>query len=68
MKARISIGNDLEYTTQEREDVEFKNYSILLHKGVSNQRQLEAIGDTINEAKLIMTTLNGLPRSWESFI
>ena len=30
--------------------------------------QLEAIGDTVEEAKLVMTTLNGLPRSWESFI
>jgi hypothetical protein len=30
--------------------------------------QLEAIGDTVEEAELVMTTLNGLPRSWESFI
>ena len=32
------------------------------------KEQLEAIGDTIEEAELVMTTLNGLPRSWESFI
>ena len=32
------------------------------------REQLEAIGDTIEEAKLMMTTLNGLPGSWESFI
>jgi hypothetical protein len=32
------------------------------------REQLEAIGDTIEEAELVMTTLNGLPRSWESFI
>jgi hypothetical protein len=32
------------------------------------KEQLEAIGDTIEEAKLVMTTLNGLPKSWESFI
>ena len=30
--------------------------------------QLEAIGDTVEEAKIVMTTLNGLPRDWESFI
>jgi hypothetical protein len=32
------------------------------------KEQIEAIGDTIKEAELVMTTLNGLPRSWESFI
>ena len=32
------------------------------------KEQLEAIGDTIEEAELVMTTLNGLPKSWESFI
>jgi hypothetical protein len=32
------------------------------------KEQLEAIGDTIEEAELVMTTMNGLPRSWESFI
>ena len=32
------------------------------------REQLEAIGDTVEEAELVMTTLNGLPRSWESFI
>jgi hypothetical protein len=32
------------------------------------KEQLEAIGDTIEEVELVMTTLNGLPESWESFI
>jgi hypothetical protein len=32
------------------------------------REQLESIGDTFEEAELVMTTLNGLPRSWESFI
>jgi hypothetical protein len=32
------------------------------------KEQLEAIGDIVEEAKLVMTTLNGLPKSWESFI
>ena len=30
--------------------------------------QLEAIGDMIEEAKIVMTTLSGLPRYWEAFI
>ena len=32
------------------------------------KEQLEAIGDMVEEAKVVMTTLNGLPRDWESFI
>jgi predicted DNA-binding ArsR family transcriptional regulator len=32
------------------------------------KEQLKAIGDTIEEAELVMTTLNGLLGSWESFI
>ena len=30
--------------------------------------QLEFIRDTIEEAKIMMTTLHGIPRSWETFI
>ena len=30
--------------------------------------QIIAIGDSIEEAELVMTTLNGLPKSWDSFI
>jgi hypothetical protein len=32
------------------------------------KEQLEAIGDIVEEVELVMTTLNGLPKSWESFI
>ena len=32
------------------------------------KEQLEAIEDNVEEAEVVMTTLNGLPRSWESFI
>ena len=32
------------------------------------KEQLEAIGDTIYEDELIMTTLNGLTRPWDAFI
>ena len=30
--------------------------------------QLESIGDTIKEVEIVMTTLNGIPREWESLI
>lgn len=32
------------------------------------KKQIEAIGDSVEEAELVMTTLNGLPRSWYPFI
>ena len=32
------------------------------------KEQLETIGDMLEEAKVVMTTLNGLPREWDSFI
>jgi hypothetical protein len=32
------------------------------------KEQLEAIGDTVDEEKLIMMALNGLTRPWDAFI
>ena len=32
------------------------------------KKKIEAIRDTIDENKLIMTTLNGLTRPWDAFI
>ena len=32
------------------------------------KEQLEAIGDMVEEEYVVMTTLNGIPREWDSFI
>ena len=32
------------------------------------KEQIEAIGDSVEETELVMTTMNGLPRSWDTFI
>ena len=32
------------------------------------KEQLEAIEEEVENAEIVMTTLNGLPRSWDSFI
>ena len=32
------------------------------------KEQLESVGDMVEEAEVVMTTLNGLPREWASFI
>ena len=35
-------------------------------KGLSNK--LEAVEEEVENSKIVMTTLNGLPRSWDFFI
>ena len=30
--------------------------------------QLEIVGDIVEEAEIVMTTLNGFPKYWEAFI
>ena len=32
------------------------------------KEQIEAIGDSVEEAEIVMTTMNGLPRPWDPFI
>ena len=32
------------------------------------KEQLEVVDEEVENAKLVMTTLNGFPRSWDSFI
>ena len=32
------------------------------------KEQIEAIGDSVEEAELVMTTMSGLPRPWDPFI
>jgi hypothetical protein len=32
------------------------------------KEKIEAIGDSVEEVELVMTTMNGLPRPWDPFI
>ena len=32
------------------------------------KEQLEAVEENVEEGEIVMTTLNGLPRSWDSFV
>ena len=32
------------------------------------KEQLEAVDEEVENAEIVMTTLNGLPRTWDSFI
>ena len=37
-------------------------------QGSQIKKQLEAINEEVENAKVVTTTLNGLPRSWDSLI
>ena len=37
-------------------------------KVIHIKEQLEAVEENIEEGKIVITNLNGLPRSWDSFI
>ena len=43
-------------------------YSHTLQGSPRSKKQLEAVDEEVENAKIVMTTLNGLPRSWDSFI
>ena len=55
---------------------QLKNVKILNSKNMQSyftrvsqiKEQLEAVEDNVEEGEIVMTTLNGLPRSWDSFI
>ena len=33
-----------------------------------NKEQVEAVDEEVENAEIVMTTLNGIPRAWDSFI
>ena len=35
---------------------------------IQNAEQLEAVKEEVENEKVVITSLNGLPRSWDSFI
>ena len=72
------MKNDLEKPTEGCEDTkdQLKGVKIQKKKNIQSyfsrvsqiKEQLKAIGDMIKEEEAMMTTLNGLPREYDSFI
>ena len=68
---RLYEGNDINQKMTLR--TQLKNVKMHNSKTIQSlfarvsqiKEQLEAIGDTVEEVELVMTTLNGLPNSWE---
>ncbi len=61
---RMTLGTQLKNVKMDKS----KNVQVYLTRVSQIKEQLHAIGDMVEEAEVVMTTLNGLPRSWESFI
>ena len=61
---RMTLRNQLKGVKKQKEKT-MQPYSSRVSR---IKEQLEAIGDMVEEEEVIMTTLNGLPRDWESFI
>ena len=60
--------NECEKSTQRCEGSEVRNHALILNKSILDQGQLESMGEMIEDAEVVMTTLNGLPRDWEFLI
>ena len=58
--------DDLKKPVEECEDLECKDHAVI---GVSQiKEQLEAVEEKVENAEVVIATLNGLPGSWDSFI
>ena len=55
-------------SAEECEDARFESIQSYFTRVSQIREQIEAIGDSVKEAELVMTTMNGLPRPWDPFI
>ena len=53
---------------KECEDPECRDHIVILYKGLSIKEQLEAIEEEVENVEVVITTLNDLLGSWDSFI
>jgi hypothetical protein len=61
---KMNLGTQLKSTRMQKGETVHEYFSRISQFN----EQLEAIGDTLDEDELIMTTLNGLTRPWDVFI
>ena len=64
----INIKMDLRFQLKGTNMRKGESIQYLFTRVSQFREQLSAIGDTLDEDELIMTTLNGLTRPWDSFI
>ena len=62
------MEDDSEKRIEECKDSECRDHPVLLYKGLSDQGTAGSSNEEVENEEIVMTTLNGLPRTWESFI
>ena len=60
--------DDFEKPIEEWKDPECRDHTVILYKCLSNQRTTWRVDEEVENAEIVITTLNGVPRSWDSFI
>ena len=66
MKGRTKSEYDLKKLVEECEDPECRDHAVIRVSQI--KEQLEAVKEEVNNAKVVIATLNGLPGSRDSFI
>ena len=66
MKGKTKSKYDLKKLVEECEDPECRDHAVIRVSQI--KEQLEAVKEKVKNAEVMMTTLNGLPGSWNSFI
>ena len=57
---------DLKKPVEECEDPECRDHAVIRVSQI--KEQLEAVKEEVKNIEVVMATLNGLPRSWDSFV
>ena len=42
--------------------------SLTLQESLRSRKKIDTINEEVENSEIVMTTLNGLPRAWDSFI
>ena len=62
------MDDEFEETVEECEDLDAETIQPYFTRVSQIKEQLEAVDEEVENAEIVMTTLNGLPRLWDSFI
>ena len=62
------MEDDLKKVVEECKYTECKDHTIILYKGLSNQRTTWMIKEEVDNEELMIATLKGLPGSLDSFM
>ena len=62
------MEDDFEKSVEECKDPECRTIQSYFTRVSQIKEELEAVDEELENAEIVMTTLNGLPRAWDSLI